>query len=283
MPELPEVETIIRDLTVHLVNKTIKQVSVIYPGSINQKPVKFIAHLEGQKIKNLSRRGKNIILQLTTDYLVIHLKMTGQLVWRGGQTTLAGGHPIINVGQELPNKFTRVILKFAAGTLYFNDVRKFGWVRIMTALELELYLQRLGVEPLGIDFTKDYLQTALAAKHIAIKAALLDQSKIAGLGNIYVDEALWASGIAPTRPANSLSKPELKKLQQAIVAVLNLSISQRGTSFNNYRDGNGEAGNNMKFLKVYGRANEACPKCRRPLKKFRLAGRGTHWCDHCQK
>ncbi len=283
MPELPEVETIIRDLTVHLVNKTIKQVSVIYPGSINQKPVKFIAHLEGQKIKNLSRRGKNIILQLTTDYLVIHLKMTGQLVWRGGQTTLAGGHPIINVGQELPNKFTRVILKFAAGTLYFNDVRKFGWVRIMTALELELYLQRLGVEPLGIDFTKDYLQTALAAKRIAIKAALLDQSKIAGLGNIYVDEALWASGIAPTRPANSLSKPELKKLQQAIVAVLNLSISQRGTSFNNYRDGNGEAGNNMKFLKVYGRANEACPKCRRPLKKFRLAGRGTHWCDHCQK
>lgn len=283
MPELPEVETIIRDLTVHLVNKTIKQVSVTYPGSINQKPVKFIAHLEGQKIKNLSRRGKNIILQLTTDYLVIHLKMTGQLVWRGGQTTLAGGHPIINVGQELPNKFTRVILKFAAGTLYFNDVRKFGWVRIMTALELELYLQRLGVEPLGIDFTKDYLQTALAAKRIAIKAALLDQSKIAGLGNIYVDEALWASGIAPTRPANSLSKPELKKLQQAIVAVLNLSISQRGTSFNNYRDGNGEAGNNMKFLKVYGRANEACPKCRRPLKKFRLAGRGTHWCDHCQK
>lgn len=283
MPELPEVETIIRDLTVHLVNKTIKQVSVIYPGSINQKPVKFIAHLEGQKIKNLSRRGKNIILQLTTDYLVIHLKMTGQLVWRGGQTTLAGGHPIINVGQELPNKFTRVILKFAAGTLYFNDVRKFGWVRIMTALELELYLQRLGVEPLGIDFTKDYLQTALAAKRIAIKAALLDQSKIAGLGNIYVDEALWASGIAPTRPANSLSKPELKKLQQAIVAVLNLSISQRGTSFNNYRDGNGEAGNNMKFLKVYGRANEGCPKCRRPLKKFRLAGRGTHWCDHCQK
>lgn len=283
MPELPEVETIIRDLTVHLVNKTIKQVSVIYPGSINQKPVKFIAHLEGQKIKNLSRRGKNIILQLTTDYLVIHLKMTGQLVWRGGQTTLAGGHPIINVGQELPNKFTRVILKFAGGTLYFNDVRKFGWVRIMTALELELYLQRLGVEPLGIDFTKDYLQAALAAKRIAIKAALLDQSKIAGLGNIYVDEALWASGIAPTRPANSLSKPELKKLQQAIVAVLNLSISQRGTSFNNYRDGNGEAGNNMKFLKVYGRANEACPKCRRPLKKFRLAGRGTHWCDHCQK
>lgn len=283
MPELPEVETIIRDLTVHLVNKTIKQVSVTYPGSINQKPAKFIAHLEGQKIKNLSRRGKNIILQLATDYLVIHLKMTGQLVWRGGQTTLAGGHPIINVGQELPNKFTRVILKFAAGTLYFNDVRKFGWVRIMTAPELELYLQRLGVEPLGIDFTKDYLQTALAAKRIAIKAALLDQSKIAGLGNIYVDEALWASGIAPTRPANSLSKPELKKLQQAIVAVLNLSISQRGTSFNNYRDGNGEAGNNMKFLKVYGRANEACPKCRRPLKKFRLAGRGTHWCDHCQK
>lgn len=283
MPELPEVETIIRDLTVHLVNKTIKQVSVSYSGSINQKPAKFIAHLEGQKIKNLSRRGKNIILQLNTDYLVIHLKMTGQLVWRGGQTTLAGGHPIINVGQELPNKFTRVILKFSGGTLYFNDVRKFGWVRIMTALELELYLQRLGVEPLGIDFTKDYLQTALAAKRIAIKAALLDQSKIAGLGNIYVDEALWASGIAPTRPANSLSKPELKKLQQAIVAVLNLSISQRGTSFNNYRDGNGEAGNNMKFLKVYGRANEACPKCRRPLKKFRLAGRGTHWCDHCQK
>lgn len=283
MPELPEVETIIRDLTVHLVNKTIKQVSVTYPGSINQKPAKFIAHLEGQKIKNLSRRGKNIILQLATDYLVIHLKMTGQLVWRGGRTTLAGGHPIINVGQELPNKFTRVILKFAAGTLYFNDVRKFGWVRIMTASELELYLQRLGVEPLGIDFTKDYLQTALAAKRIAIKAALLDQSKIAGLGNIYVDEALWASGIAPTRPASSLSKPELKKLQQSIVAVLNLSISQRGTSFNNYRDGNGETGNNMKFLKVYGRANEACPKCRRPLKKFRLAGRGTHWCDHCQK
>ena len=283
MPELPEVETIVRDLNDYLVNKKIKTVEVLNLGSINQKPAVFKKNLEGQKITKLYRRAKNIVAQVNQDYLVIHLKMTGQLVWRTGQTTLAGGHPIVNVGQELPNKFTRAVLKFSGGTLYFNDVRKFGWLRIMTPEELATYLGRFGVEPLEDTFSLEYLKSALAKRKINIKAALLDQSQIAGLGNIYVDEALWASGIAPTRAANSLKLVELKKFHKAIIDVLSLSISKRGTSFNNYRDANGERGQNMKFLQVYGRAGESCQKCKRPIKKMRLAGRGTHWCDHCQK
>lgn len=283
MPELPEVETIVRDLREQMVNKKIQAVEVFNKGSINQSIAQFQKNLAGQKIISLDRRAKNIICKLNNNYLVIHLKMTGQLVWRMGQETLAGGHPIINVGEELPNKFTRVVLKFSKGTLYFNDVRKFGWLRLMDAETLAGYLSRLGVEPLEVDFTSDYLRQALSRRTINIKAALLDQSQIAGLGNIYVDEALWSSGIAPTRPANSLKPAELKKLHRAIIAVLELSISKRGTSFNNYRDGNGQKGQNMKFLQVYGRAGESCQKCRRPIKKIRLAGRGTHWCDHCQK
>lgn len=283
MPELPEVETIVRDLAGHIAGKKIQKLEVLNKGSVNLAPATLKKKLEGQKVKEVVRRAKNIILKLEKDYLVVHLKMTGQLVWRDGKRTLAGGHPIMNVGQELPNKFTRAVIGFTGGTLYFNDVRKFGWLRLLKQAELDAYLSRFGIEPLGGEFTLEYFTGALKGKKKNIKAALLDQSQIAGLGNIYVDEALWASGVAPARLAGSLTVPELKKLHKAIVAVLELSISRRGTSFNNYRDANGEKGANMKFLKVYGRAGEKCAKCKQPIKKIKLAGRGTHWCDHCQK
>jgi len=283
MPELPEVETIILDLKPEIEKKKILNIDVFNQGSINQPAEIFKKNLINKKIVAVSRRGKNIIFKLSQDYLVIHLKMTGQLVWRDKKGTKAGGHPIINVGQELPNKFTRVDIIFSNGTLYFNDVRKFGWLRLLTKDQLDLYLLKLGAEPLGSDFSWEYFKNLYNGKRITIKQALLDQTKIAGLGNIYVDEALWAAGIAPLKSAGNLSAVELKKLHKAIKDVLILSIKQRGTSFSDYRDGHGQKGNNMKFLKVYGRAGESCPKCKKLINKIKIGGRGTHWCDHCQK
>jgi len=281
MPELPEVETIVTDLRQYLLNKKISQVTILNQSSV--WPKSLAKSVVGSTIRSIDRYGKNIVIKLGLTYLVIHLKMTGQLVWRAPGLTLAGGHPIINVGDQLPNKFTRVILKISRGYLYFNDVRKFGWMRLMTQGELNDHLLKLGIEPLTDQFSGPYLKKLISARTTAIKKVLLDQSLIAGLGNIYVDEALWLAGILPDRSAKGLESQEINRLARAIKTVLKLSINNRGTSFSDYRDATGAKGANLEFLKVYNKQHQPCPRCGAIIQKKKLGGRGTHWCSHCQQ
>jgi formamidopyrimidine-DNA glycosylase len=282
MPELPEVETIVRDLAKYLPGETIKEIKVLNKKTWLKKSRLAV----GQKIKRVWRRGKQVIIDLSGDkHLIIHLKMTGQLIWQKKKTMVVGGHPIAGAGQDLPNKFTRVIFKLSDGSqLFFNDVRKFGYIKLVSDKDLAKILAGLGLEPLAKGFNDKKLKTALAGKSKAkIKPALLDQTKVAGIGNIYADESLWLARILPDRLVASLQDKDWTDLAKAIVKVLRLSITHRGTSFSNYRDAQGSAGNFIKKLKVYGRHQEACRRCGNIIKKAKLGGRGTHWCAQCQR
>lgn len=281
MPELPEVETIVRDLNKYLPNKTIKETKILNKKTF-LTPAKSVV---GRKIKKVWRRGKQIIIDLEGErHLIIHLKMTGQLIWKSATKLVVGGHPIAGVGQDLPNKFTRVIFKLTGGELFFNDVRKFGYIKLVSDQELADISDNLGLEPLVKSFNAKKLKIALANKTKAkIKPALLDQTKIVGIGNIYADESLWLAKILPSRTVASLRDAEWTALAKAIVKVLRLSITHRGTSFSDYRDAQGSSGNFIKKLKVYGRGGAKCLKCGNALHKSKLGGRGTVWCSHCQK
>jgi len=284
MPELPEVETIVRDLNRKLKNKKIVNVES-RDKKVFQLAESDIGNILGKKIRGVSRRAKMIIIDLADYYLIMHLKMTGQLVYQSKKLLIAGGHPIANQDKKLPNKFSRVIFKFNdKSTLYFNDVRRFGWIKLAAGDEFIEFESRLGVEPLSPDFTLKYFNKALARKpKIMVKQALLDQKYISGIGNIYADESLFLARIKPFRKAGTLSAPEIKKIWRAIPKILRYAIRHRGTSFNDYVDAQGEAGSFIKYLKVYGRAGEKCKNCGQPVKKIKLGGRGTHWCDKCQK
>lgn len=284
MPELPEVETIVRDLNKGLKNKKIIGVKSL-DHKVFQAPGRKAEEAIGKKIKAVRRRAKMIIIDLGELNLIIHLKMTGQLVYKMKTKIIAGGHPILNQGQELPNKFTRVIFKFNdESALYFNDVRRFGWIKLVSDEELKKIGRSLGAEPLGPKFTLEYFKQVLGHKRkIAIKQFLLDQKYISGIGNIYADESLFAARLKPFRRVKTLSAPEIKKLWRVIPKILKYAIKHRGTSFNDYVDAQGETGNFVKYLKVYGRAGEKCKKCGGIIKKVKLGGRGTHWCDKCQK
>lgn len=295
MPELPEVETIVRDLDRLLPGLQITGFDIKNPlagredGQLNLPLAAFRKRLVGQPVKAVRRRAKTLVFELGYGYLLVHLKMTGQLVYRSCHDaacdTVAGGHPIAGVGKELPNKFTRAVLTFADGShLYFNDVRRFGWLKIVTPEEWAAYESSLGVEPLGKEFSLDYFtQSVSRKKNSTIKQAILEQKYFVGIGNIYADESLFAAKIKPDRKVSNLKQPEVKLLWQEIIKVLKLAIKHRGTSFNDYRDAKGERGNFVKLLKAYGRAGQPCSTCGRPLSKTRIGGRGTVWCDHCQK
>lgn len=226
--------------------------------------------------------------------------MTGQLVLKGvGHGLVAGGHPIVgpanggtgagpapqHAGPALPNKFSRAVFKFSDGSkLFFNDVRRFGWLKFLSRAGLDKEYRSLGVEPLTREFSLEKFKEILKRKkNTTIKQALFDQKYLAGIGNIYADESLFAARIKPQRKARSLKPAEIKKLWLSIRKILKLAIRHRGTSFSDYRDSRGQPGNFIKYLKVYGRAGSPCRVCGRPVKKSRLGGRGTHWCGHCQK
>lgn len=313
MPELPEVETIVRDLNKKLKNKQIKELKVLDPKALLFSLAEFNKLAGGKSVIKVRRRAKMIIIELTNlplapslvrrgnttrkfpllnkerdrvrSFLVIHLKMTGQLVYQSGKQVIAGGHPIKNIGKELPNKFTRVIFKFSDNSqLFFNDVRRFGWIKLVNYNELNEILNKFGVEPLSKEFTLQLFKEILSRKqNTTIKQALMDQTKLAGLGNIYTDETLFRAGIKPMRKVKTLKGVEVEKLHRAIPEILNFAIKHRGTSFNDYIDVKGEVGNFIKYLKVYGRAGKKCKKCNGIIKKIKIGGRGTHWCDKCQK
>lgn len=299
MPELPEVETIASDLSVKLRNHVITSLKLLSAKSVKNTPLFFKKNLIGNSFKKVSRRGKLLIFTLKDKkvFLLIHLKMTGQLIYLDQKTYLAGGHSLNNgtnkkagsflasVGGQLPNKHTRVIIDFKNGArMFFNDLRKFGYLKIVNAAELDLILKNnYGPEPLTPEFSSSYLEQLLAHRKTKIKVLLLDQKLVAGLGNIYVDEALFASGIRPERLALSLKPMEIKKLFFAINTLIKKAIKYRGTTFSDYVDSRGRKGNYSRFLKVYGRKNENCLNCGTKIVKIKMAGRGTHYCPNCQK
>lgn len=286
MPELPEVETIARDLQRYLPGKTVKAITATpESGKMLHTPlVTLRKKIVGQKVQRVYRRAKMLIIETKTSALVFHLKMTGQLIYTEKRPMVAGGHPIVSTGVTVPNKFTRIVFTFTgSGKLYFNDIRKFGWLKLLTLDELKILDSKTGIEPLSQVFTLKFFESMVRGRRAPIKAVLLEQKRLVGLGNIYVDEVLFRSKVRPQRLAVSLKPVEIKKIWQTIPTVLKQSIKQRGTTFSNFLDPDGLRGNFMNFLKVYGRGQQACVVCGRPLQKTRVAGRGTHWCAHCQR
>lgn len=296
MPELPEVETIRRDLAAVLSGQSISAIHIISPKTVQPSAAFFKKALLGRKLARIERRGKLLILALAgkgnkENYLLIHLKMTGQLIYRDSRKSVAGGHSASAASVsdatsgQLPNKHTRVVIDLkSGGRLFFNDLRRFGYLKIVNQSELDRILQNnYGPEPLTPEFSLASLRTALQGRKTKIKAFLLDQKRIAGLGNIYVDESLFAAKIHPERLAGSLKTKETERLWQSINRIIKAAIRYRGTTFNNYRDSRGKKGSFSGFLQVYGRKGEACPVCARPLARLKIVGRGTHYCSYCQK
>ncbi len=298
MPELPEVETIRRDLADSIIGCEIVSVQILSLKTAQNEAAFFVNVLRSHKIEKIERVGKLLILKIKKKvgdkenfYLLVHLKMTGQLILVSGKKKFGGGHSLggnsftDSVGGELPNRHTRIIIDFKNGDkIFFNDLRKFGYLKIVDEKELTRIIKvGYGPEPLKSEFSVAYLTQKLKNRKKNIKAFLLDQKMIAGLGNIYVDESLFLAGIKPMRLAGSLKVAEIKKLHQAINTIIKKAIANRGTTFNNYVDSAGKKGNFSRLLKVYGRGKLLCLKCARPLTKIKLAGRGTHYCDFCQK
>jgi formamidopyrimidine-DNA glycosylase len=294
MPELPEVETVRAGLERLIVGRAIQTVEYDTQKSFPNSPEDVTAFLIGARIKNIQRRGKVLIIDLTTNYsLVIHLKMTGQLVFvdthakRAAEKRFGAGHPNGSLIGDLPDRSTRVTCTFKDGaTLYFNDQRKFGWMRLLPTIEVpEIdFFKRLGPEPLQNTFTRTLFITQLMRrKHSRIKAVLLDQSIIAGIGNIYADESLWAAKIHPETRVDRISRPKLKALHESIVSILRLSIQKGGSTDRNYVNAEGKKGSYIQFAKVFRKEGQACERCHTTIIKIRSAGRGTHLCPRCQK
>lgn len=286
MPELPEVEMVRRQLEEKIVGKSIAAVEVQADKSVD-KDSKFADVLAGQTITALERVGKYLFFTLSGDnsFLITHLKMTGRLIFvpaEGGEE-FGGGHALSQAVETQPHKHTRIIFTFTDGShLYFNDMRKFGYVKRVTAEEVKQQKAALGTEPIADNYTLEGFGEILTGRKTTLKAALLKQSDIAGLGNIYVDEACWRAQVRPDRVAGDLTEAEVKALWQATRSVLEDALAHGGTTFRDYVDTEGEHGNFTDKLAVFGREGEECPRCGELIKKSRVAGRGTHICPGCQ-
>lgn len=284
MPELPEVETIRRDLARKLKNVGIRRVTVHLPKITTPRGPAFARALRGAQIIRVKRRAKLLLLETNRGVIMIHLKMTGQLVLQNHGKIIFGGHPIAGV-KTVPNKYTHVQFDLSNGnTLYFNDLRKFGYLKLLPVDEAAALLKHIGVEPLTTAFTPESFEAILARRKGAVlKAALLDQTGVAGVGNIYVDEACWRARVRPNRRVGSLKPGERRALWRAIREVLTLSIKHRGTSFNSYVDTDGATGGFWRYRQAYGRKGQPCRRCGTLIVKTVAAGRGTHYCPKCQK
>ncbi|KKU39489.1 MAG: Formamidopyrimidine-DNA glycosylase [Parcubacteria group bacterium GW2011_GWA2_46_39] len=287
MPELPEVETIRRDLNKFLSGKKITAVEVRQPRLVKPSVTKLKKALVGARVGRVSRRGKMLVWHLPKQQkLLVHLKMTGQIVWRqGGGKLMVGGHPIIGV-DTVPNKYTHITVSFTGGgKLYFNDTRKFGYWRLVDdATFTDISQKNFGPEPLSVAFNANYFLAHLKKHQRApIKAILLDQKTVAGIGNIYADESLWLAKVKPQRWVGKLHPAEIKLLVASIKKILKEAVKYRGTSFNSYVDSLGRAGTYWPHRKVYGRGGLSCKRCGTIILKTRVAGRGTHYCPKCQR
>lgn len=288
MPELPEVETVRRGLERLVVGRVITQVTHDTDKSFPNATADVRTFLVGAMITGVQRRAKVLLVELSTDYtLVIHLKMTGQLVYVGVEDRFGAGHPNDSLIGELPDKSTRVTFTFADDShLYFNDQRKFGWIRLLPTVEVPNidFMKKVGPEPFDADFTAEAFRERFRRRaKTNIKAALLDQTVIAGVGNIYADEGLWGAQIHPRRLVGSLTEAEFYRLYDEVRTVMNLAIDKGGSSNHTYINAEGKKGSYMDFARAFRREGQPCP--RHPdvlIEKIRVAGRGTHICPVCQ-
>ncbi len=272
MPELPEVETVRRGLTKLVAGAQIKSVEVFYPKMINLLPEEFATALKGRTIERIDRRGKYLFIRLSGEQTIVsHLRMEGN-------------YDVVPEGTLL-NKHTHVVFHLVDGRqLRYNDSRKFGRMNLVAnGQEMTVAgLKTIGPEPTEQTLTLDYMKLIFAKSRKIIKPFLLDQSKIAGLGNIYADEVLWMSKINPKQPVNTLELKEIKTLRESILTEIQRAIDGHGTTVHSYSDAYGKAGEFQNHLNVYGREGEPCPRCGTPIEKIKLAQRGTHFCPTCQ-
>ncbi len=287
MPELPEVETVRRGLSELIIGKVVKAEAHDTAKGFPNTSDDVSRFLVGATITDVRRRAKVLMIDLSTKYsLIIHLKMTGQLVFVG-ETRFGAGHPNDSLVNELPDKSTRVTLTFTDETkLFFNDQRKFGWMRLMPTVEIPNidFMQKVGPEPLSEDFSsKEFMQRFARRGKTNIKAALLDQSVVAGIGNIYADESLWGAKIHPKRLVNTITEQEFELLFHEMREVMNLAVEKGGSSNHTYVNAEGKKGSYMDFARVFRREGLACPRCGTTIEKLRVAGRGTHICPFCQQ
>jgi formamidopyrimidine-DNA glycosylase len=287
MPELPEVETIRIGLGRLLPGRQIESVDFDWPKSFPNAPADVSQFVVGSKVVSVARRAKVLLIELSSKYsLIIHLKMTGQLVFRSGEEAFGAGHPNASLIGQLPDKSTRVSISFQDGSkLYFNDQRKFGWMRLVPTAEVVNldFFRKVGPEPLSDDFTwQDFRDRLMRRKNTNIKAALLDQTVIAGVGNIYADESLWGAKIHPTTLVKQLSDEQIRTIYEELVFVLKLAIEKGGSTDKNYVNAEGKSGSYMSFARVFRREGQPCPRCGTIIEKLRVTGRGTHVCPHCQ-
>lgn len=289
MPELPEVETVRKGLDELLANRKISSVSVFdSPKSFPNDPASVDQFMIGGKVLSVRRRAKVLIIDLDTKYsIVVHLKMTGQLVFRAPSKAFGGGHPSDSLIGDLPDRSTRVQADFDDGSrLFFNDQRKFGWMKLVPTIGVEEipFISKLGPEPLELSTTAEQFVARIRRRNGSmIKPAILDQTVIAGVGNIYADEALWSAKIHPETRVRDVSDDDLVNLFVQTVAVLKLSIEKGGSTDRNYVDAEGRKGSYLSFARVFRREGQAChvhPD--QEIIKLRVGGRGTHICPVCQ-
>lgn len=273
MPELPEVETVRRSLDKVLPGHRVLGTDLIWPGVVGYPtPAEFVQNVKGLEFVGTGRRGKYLRLEMSAGKtLVVHLRMTGQLRYQPEST------------QEAPH--THAVLHLDGGyKLSYADQRKFGrfYLAEHDAVARIAGMDKLGPEPLSEDFTVGYLLGLANGRKAPAKSFLLDQRHIAGVGNIYADEALFRAGIVPWRAAGSLNDEDIRRLHDALVAVLKNGVDYRGTTFSHYVDGLGETGAFQEHLAVYGREGKPCPKCGTLLERKRIGGRSSHYCPKCQ-
>ena len=275
MPELPEVETVRARLEPKLVGRRIERVD-IFDSRLTRPddPAGVAAELEGERVAALDRRGKYLIVRFESGrVLLIHLRMTGQLLHGNG------GPPATE------DVHRRAVVRLDDGSdVIYRDVRRFGTWQLIEEEDLQPYLaQRIGREPLVRSFTSKRLAEALEGRRAPLKSALLDQRRLAGVGNIYADEALWRARLHPLRVAGELDEAEVAALHRGIRAALKAGIARQGATLSNYRTPDGSKGRMQEEFKVYGREGEPCERCGTPIEKIRAAGRGTWYCPSCQQ
>jgi len=282
LPELPEVEAIVRGLREYLVGKKILAVEIFDKKRFIGETKKIV----GQEISDIKRRAKVIIIMLKNKInIVIHLKMTGQLIFRDAKHKIAGGHQSKELNFDVPNNHTRIIFSVSGGgKLFYNDLIRYGYVKVLSNEDTEkITSKEFGPEPFSKDFSKEYFDSILKGARTAnIKKILVDQKKIAGIGNIYSNESLYWGHINPKRKAISLSKKEQENLYDGILKALRLGIAHQGVSIRNYVDHKGQKGRMQDYFVIYGKAGEKC-ECGGLIKKIQLNGRGTYFCSACQR
>ena len=271
MPELPEVEYVARQLRDSLIGRRIERAEVLWARTVEPaEPDEFAQRVAGRTVRGVGRRGKYLLLELDEGLsLAIHRRMSGNLIFapRGAQ------RPYVRVRFALDD----------GRDLLYTDPRKFGRVTLLESGGQTAGMAALGPEPLAAEFTPAVLAARLAGRRRAIKALLLDQTAVAGLGNIYADEALFRARIHPLRPASSLTPAEIRRLHEGIRGALETGLAHGGTTFGRYRDVNDEAGRNLEHVAVYQRTGQLCPRCGRArIERITVAQRGTHFCPHCQ-